>query len=388
MKDTKIYVSRFLNGYFGSIRRIFMNRFFRLVISLCIAAIFSLASYGQDSAPDIQSALKQASVQFSASLKKDSAAILGVSSGTKDFDEYILDELHTYLMAQGVNTVSRVKVRTVSATISDLSSPTIDEIQQAGKVSDAKIVIYGSFKKLGTSYMLTLQAVSADNGDMKDMFRTSVKEDDMLLALLGNSSSTRTAGQKKDTGRWVGLRGSLGLGIGNQLNGVVVDLSKNVSFGGAIFANFPFSKSKVGIQPELNLYNNLLGGNKVSQSGEKSTTEKGSYLSLDIPLLITYTVKSGIMRFVPEVGPYFSFPLGEYKFGGDSTQDDTAIATIPIFGVAFGIEWTVQAGAGSIVADARYLSDITTLGVKDSNSYWNVSKRGSLNFSLGYLIDL
>ena len=166
-----------------------MNRFFRLVTSLCIAAIFSLASYGQDSAPDIQSALKQASVQFSASLKKDSAAILGVSSGTKDFDEYLLDELHTDLMAQGVNTVSRVKVRTVSATISDLSSPTIDEIQQAGKVSDAKIVIYGSFKKLGTSYMLTLQAVSAENGDMKDMFRTSVKEDDMLLALLGNQAT-------------------------------------------------------------------------------------------------------------------------------------------------------------------------------------------------------
>ena len=366
-----------------------MNRFFRLVTSLCIALIFSLASYAQDSAPDIQSALKQASVQFSASLKKDSVAVLGVSSGIKDFDEYLLDEFHTDLMAQGVNTVSRVKVRTVSATISDLSSPTIDEIQQTGKVSDAKTVIYGSFKKLGTSYMLTLQAVSADNGDMKDIFRTSVKEDEMLQALLGDSSSARSAGQKKDTGRWIGLRGSFGLGIGNQVSNVVADLSKNVSFGGAIFANFPFSKSKVGIQPELNLYNNLLGGKEVVNSTEKSQTMKGSYLSLDIPLLITYTIKSGRMRFVPEVGPYFSIPLGEFKYGGDySSKNDSAIATIPIFGVAFGIAWTVQAGAGSLVADARYLSDITTLGVKESNSYWNVSKRGSLNFSLGYLIDL
>ena len=83
--------------------------------------------------------------------------------------------------------------------------------------------------------------------------------------------------------------------------------------GFALWANFPLNSSNFGIQAEFGLlFNNgtELNGEVKSGNAKLEITDQYSYTSLELPVLLTYTVnKGGFFEFIPQGGFYISYPI-------------------------------------------------------------------------------
>lgn len=143
-----------------------------------------------------------------------------------------------------------------------------------------------------------------------------------------------------------------------------------------------------GIQPEVNLAINNAGYTYNTES-----TLSFNYMSLDIPLLLTFRVNK--WNFL--VGPYVSFPLTQLtrtmKLTANSDPStntfDIANAPFTVWGLTIGAGYEERIGIGRLVIGARYSFDFTpiqaknTLGVNDFTRralYLDVSYKLALDF--------
>lgn len=143
-----------------------------------------------------------------------------------------------------------------------------------------------------------------------------------------------------------------------------------------------------GIQPEVNLAINNAGYTYNTES-----TLSFNYMSLDIPLLLTFRVNK--WNFL--VGPYVSFPLTQLtrttKPNANSnpitSTFDIANAPFTVWGLTIGAGYEERIGIGRLVIGARYSFDFTpiqaknTLGVNDFTRralYLDVSYKLALDF--------
>ena len=143
-----------------------------------------------------------------------------------------------------------------------------------------------------------------------------------------------------------------------------------------------------GIQPEVNLAINNAGYTYNTES-----TLSFNYMSLDIPLLLTFRVNK--WNFL--VGPYVSFPLTQLtrttKPNANSDPItrtfDIANAPFTVWGLTIGAGYEERIGIGRLVIGARYSFDFTpiqaknTLGVNDFTRralYLDVSYKLALDF--------
>ena len=216
----------------------------------------------------------------------------------------------------------------------------------------------------------------------------------------------------------VGAKGTFGMNLGSTLTddgkegvtmGFDTDLTNKVVVGGggAIYGryNMPFH-APLGVQLELGIFaNNGVavdvddsfddGGVKVNVTGSASL----SYLSMDIPLIVTYDISAGPVVITPMVGVNFSIPLGKLKYKmeytakiegyGEEKEEFTEELDIdPRFipGIVAGVEVGLPLGPGSLVADLRYVNDFTNVTIASEGESMELFTRRNFNISVGYAL--
>ena len=180
----------------------------------------------------------------------------------------------------------------------------------------------------------------------------------------------------------VGARGIFGIGAGMFLGDpdVDTDIGKSLDFGGAAFAKVPVYKELV-IQPELGFTYNMVGC-KYDGGGKYS----GSYMAIDIPVLVGYDLKvSNELTVTPLFGPKFSIPVG--KFSQDKGPD-VDIDSVVLFSIVAGVSASYKVGPGAVVGDIRYVNGVSSLALGSGKSAYALLTPRNLQFSVGYQMTL
>lgn len=180
-----------------------------------------------------------------------------------------------------------------------------------------------------------------------------------------------------------------------------------VGGGGSIYGryNMPFH-APLGVQLELGIFanngdalevdgsiNNNVG--KINVTGNASST----YLSMDIPLIVTYDISAGPVVITPMVGVNFSIPLGKLKYKTEYTAkiegyreekeeftEEFDIDPRFIPGIVAGVEVGLPLGPGSLVADLRYVNDFTNVTIASEGESMELFTRRNFNISVGYAL--
>ncbi len=146
-------------------------------LSILFFAIFCLSFA---STLDVQTALKQASEQFSQSLKEKSiVAILGIYSESSEFSEFMSDELTAnFVRIKKLKIVDRANLDAIRKEMNfQFSGEVGDEsIQQLGAKLEAETVIIGTLKLFGkSSYRLAMRALNVTTAEVRDMYSEMVE---------------------------------------------------------------------------------------------------------------------------------------------------------------------------------------------------------------------
>ena len=168
--------------------------------------------------------------------------------------------------------------------------------------------------------------------------------------------------------------------------------------GPTFFANLNFTEvPALGIQAEFGvLFNNgtKLCGDAQSSGYTIDSTIKMSYTTIELPILLTYTVNKGnFLEFMPQAGFYASFPVGKcnsdvdmtiaYKsvkkdFSNDGTD---TIDNSCIFGLALGSEASLNfSKTSALLFNFRWLYDFNKLKLSGDE----VGRRTVFLLSAGY----
>ena len=183
--------------------------------------IFAASSFSQSKGVTIDNALKQAAEQFSSSLKnKTTVAILGISSSYSELSEYMLGELTTdVVQLRKLQVVTRANLDVIKKEMNfQLSGEVSDEtMQQLGAKTGAQTVISGTFKPLGTLYVLDIQAFDVTTATIQDTYRVNVVSDE-TLDLLTKKTVVSAGGKIQSNDYTTGER--IGMGFSNLLFGL------------------------------------------------------------------------------------------------------------------------------------------------------------------------
>ena len=184
-------------------------------------------SFSQAKGVTIDNALTQAAEKFSSSLKnKTTVAILGISSSYNELSEYMLGELTTDIVQlRKLQVVTRANLDVIKKEMNfQLSGEVSDEtMQQLGAKTGAQTVISGTFKPLGTLYVLDIQAFDVTTATIQDTYRVNVASDE-TLELLTKKKVVNAAGKIQSNDYTAGERLGIGfqnilLGLGSYRNG-------------------------------------------------------------------------------------------------------------------------------------------------------------------------
>ncbi len=193
----------------------------KIIFTLMFSLILAVSSFSQSKGVTIDNALKQAAEQFSSSLKnKTTVAILGISSSYSELSEYMLGELTTDIVQlRKLQVVTRANLDVIKKEMSfQLSGEVSDEtMQQIGAKTGAQTVISGSFKPLGTLYVLDIQAFDVTTATIQDTYRVNVASDE-TLELLTKKKVVSASGKIQSNDYTAGER--IGIGFQNILLGL------------------------------------------------------------------------------------------------------------------------------------------------------------------------
>lgn len=199
----------------------------KIIFTLMFSLISVAVSFSQSKGVTIDNALKQAAEKFSSSLKnRTTVAILGISSSYNELSEYMLGELTTDIVQlRKLQVVTRANLDVIKKEMNfQLSGEVSDEtMQQLGAKTGAQTVISGSFKPLGTLYVLDIQAFDVTTATIQDTYRVNVASDE-TLELLTKKKIVGTSGKIQSNDYTAGERLGIGfqnilLGLGSYRNG-------------------------------------------------------------------------------------------------------------------------------------------------------------------------
>lgn len=199
----------------------------KIIFTLMFSLIGIAVSFSQSKGVTIDNALTQAAEKFSSSLKnKTTVAILGISSSYNELSEYMLGELTTDIVQlRKLQVVTRANLDVIKKEMNfQLSGEVSDEtMQQLGAKTGAQTVISGSFKPLGTLYVLDIQAFDVTTATIQDTYRVNVASDE-TLELLTKKKIVGTSGKIQANDYTAGERLGIGfqnilLGLGSYRNG-------------------------------------------------------------------------------------------------------------------------------------------------------------------------
>ncbi|WP_308510587.1 CsgG/HfaB family protein [uncultured Treponema sp.] len=193
----------------------------KIIFTFMFSLISVAVSFSQSKGVTIDNALTQAAEKFSSSLKnKTTVAILGISSSYNELSEYMLGELTTDIVQlRKLQVVTRANLDVIKKEMNfQLSGEVSDEtMQQLGAKTGAQTVISGTFKPLGTLYVLDIQAFDVTTATIQDTYRVNVVSDE-TLELLTKKKIVGTSGKIQSNDYTAGER--LGIGFQNLLFGL------------------------------------------------------------------------------------------------------------------------------------------------------------------------
>lgn len=199
----------------------------KIIFTFMFSLIGIAVSFSQSKGVTIDNALTQAAEKFSSSLKnKTTVAILGISSSYNELSEYMLGELTTDIVQlRKLQVVTRANLDVIKKEMNfQLSGEVSDEtMQQLGAKTGAQTVISGTFKPLGTLYVLDIQAFDVTTATIQDTYRVNVVSDE-TLELLTKKKIVGTSGKIQSNDYTAGERLGIGfqnilLGLGSYRNG-------------------------------------------------------------------------------------------------------------------------------------------------------------------------
>lgn len=199
----------------------------KIIFTLMFSLIGVAVSFSQSKGVTIDNALTQAAEKFSSSLKnRTTVAILGISSSYNELSEYMLGELTTDIVQlRKLQVVTRANLDVIKKEMNfQLSGEVSDEtMQQLGAKTGAQTVISGTFKPLGTLYVLDIQAFDVTTATIQDTYRSNVVSDE-TLELLTKKKIVGTSGKIQANDYTAGERLGIGfqnilLGLGSYRNG-------------------------------------------------------------------------------------------------------------------------------------------------------------------------
>lgn len=199
----------------------------KIIFTFMFSLISVAVSFSQSKGVTIDNALTQAAEKFSSSLKnKTTVAILGISSSYNELSEYMLGELTTDIVQlRKLQVVTRANLNVIKKEMNfQLSGEVSDEtMQQLGAKTGAQTVISGTFKPLGTLYVLDIQAFDVTTATIQDTYRVNVASDE-TLELLTKKKVVNAAGKIQSNDYTAGERLGIGfqnilLGLGSYRNG-------------------------------------------------------------------------------------------------------------------------------------------------------------------------
>lgn len=199
----------------------------KIIFTLMFSVICAAASFSQSKGVTIDNALKQAAEKFSSSLKnRTTVAILGISSSYNELSEYMLGELTTDIVQlRKLQVVTRANLDVIKKEMNFQLSGEVSDVtmQQLGAKTGAQTVISGSFKPLGTLYVLDIQAFDVTTATIQDTYRVNVANDE-TLELLTKKKVVGTSGKIQANDYTAGERLGIGfqnilLGLGSYRNG-------------------------------------------------------------------------------------------------------------------------------------------------------------------------
>ncbi len=195
-----------------------------------------------------------------------------------------------------------------------------------------------------------------------------------------------------------------GVGLGsavqdwNSNNNTRSDLNKsyyswnfgsNLDFGAGVAINIPFG-DYFGFQPGVDFYVNNVGYHFENSSANVKRDRTFTYLSIDIPLLLT----AKINKWNFSIGPYVSIPLGDTSaLYSDDTNAVKYKHSWGSIGAMVGVGYEQRIGLGRLVIGGRYMHDFMPIDVYreysngtkyDTLSLW----RGALAVDVAYKIPL
>lgn len=198
------------------------------ILCVCVFLLATVAVF----AVDIGTALDEAADQFSSTLQTGTTiAIVGIASDTDEMSEYMLNELTLRFVQQRRLTVAnRANLDAIKKEMNfQLSGEVSDSsIQQIGAMAGAETVVHGSLKTIGSTYMLTLQALNVTTAAVEDMYRSTITLDEFTATLLGKTITDKGIVKDINTDYTAGQRIGLGFqnlvfGLGAYRAGYVVD---------------------------------------------------------------------------------------------------------------------------------------------------------------------
>ena len=199
----------------------------KIIFTFMFSVIGIAVSFSQSKGVTIDNALTQAAEKFSSSLKnRTTVAILGISSSYNELSEYMLGELTTDIVQlRKLQVVTRANLDVIKKEMNfQLSGEVSDEtMQQLGAKTGAQTVISGTFKPLGTLYVLDIQAFDVTTATIQDTYRVNVVSDE-TLELLTKKKIVGTSGKIQANDYTAGERLGIGfqnilLGLGSYRNG-------------------------------------------------------------------------------------------------------------------------------------------------------------------------
>lgn len=223
-----------------------------------------------------------------------------------------------------------------------------------------------------------------------------------VRASFGASMLDITDSQKHELGNE--LAAILSDSLGTQNASYSVDNDTTGMGGFAFWGNYSFPQvPPLGIQGEIGfLFNNgteINAESKTSIFGVGSVSleakDKISYTTMEVPVLVTYTVnKGGFFEFIPHGGFYLSFPIGKCKqdynikmtavgktLADEDGTDNDKIDSSVLFGLAIGADFALNfTKTSALIFNTRYMADFNKLKIDGDE----VARRSVFLLSLGY----
>lgn len=165
------------------------------------------------------------------------------------------------------------------------------------------------------------------------------------------------------------------------------NFGSNLDFGAGVAINIPFG-DYFGFQPGVDFYVNNVGYHFEDAHYNTKYDRTYTYLSLDIPLLLT----AKINKWNFSIGPYVSIPLGGKvsHLDSDNTNSVEYKHSWGSVGALVGVGYEQRIGLGRLVIGGRYMHDFVAIDVNDKDTGSTGAKlwRGALAVDVAYKIPI